>query len=155
MLPSFLHGRYADVSRACRKAATRFVKGASLSELPDGWIDVTDMSGYIVVEGPAPCIATEAHYHGYALVARLLDRLDARDAIWERFLDEMLAHTWLIYCCLGADSYFLFMGVEPARRFITAHSRSMGRADLAGAAVLVGRRAGNLRYGCGNHVDRA
>lgn len=120
MLPSFLYGRFADVSRACRKAATRFIKGASLSELPDALIDVATMDGYIVVEGPHPNLATEAHYQGYALVARLLDRLDARDAIWDRFLDEMLAHPWLIYCCLGQDSYFLFMGVGPARRFITA-----------------------------------
>lgn len=137
-LPTFLCGRYADVRRACRKAAARLMKGASPSDLPEEWIDVAELPGYIVVEGPDPYRADEPHYHGYALVAWLIDHVSARDPLWIRFFEDMLVRPWLIYSCMGADSYFLFRGVEPARRFVTAIRDQWDVLASPGSRFLLG-----------------
>jgi hypothetical protein len=143
-LPTFLHGKYAEVKKACRAAAARVVKGgASLVSLPEelgGWIDVGDMPGGILVRGPTQRASTEAHYQGYVLPATLTDAFPGagRDPGWDRLFDEIVQHPWLIYCCLGQDSYHLFKSPERARRFAVACRDQWRALNLPGRRFLPG-----------------
>src|SRR5690606_21326579 len=102
-LPTFLCGRYPEVKRACRQAAVRVAKGASLVQLPEQWFDIAELPGYILTEGPKASARGESHYQGYALIAQLLVAFGSniRDPRWNRVFAEILDHPWLIYCCLG------------------------------------------------------
>ena len=142
-LPTFLYGKYAEVKKACRAAAARVVKGATLASLPEaagGWTDAGDMPGYILLQGPNERASREAHYQGYALIMQLMDAFETRwrDPAWGRIFDEIVAHPWLIYCCLGQDAYPLFREPSMARRFAVACREQWDLLNRPGRKFLPG-----------------
>src|SRR5688572_14779776 len=134
LLPTFLHGPYAGVEKACRHAAARVAEGALLADIPDGWVDVADMAGYIVIDGPDLAVTGQVHYHAYALMNQLMSALDANttDPRWDRIFDEILVHPWLIYCALGEDAQHLFRSPERARRFVRSVHEQWRTLNLPG-----------------------
>lgn len=122
LLPTFLHGTKRDVKKACRRAATRVAKGASLMELPDDWIDVVSMTGDIVVSDMSVVDPLEANFHRYLFIEAIYMAFDENhlDPRWNRVFDEIVSLPWAIYGCVGTDHYFLFTPEGRAARFLHA-----------------------------------
>jgi len=73
-IPAFLHGKYADVKKACRKRARAIWRGASLDSIEEGpWLDSQTTEGLLVLNGPFPLVGGKAHFHLFALETALSD----------------------------------------------------------------------------------
>ena len=73
-VPAFLHGKYADVKKACRKKARAIWRGAPLDGIEDGpWLDTQTTDGLLVIEGPSPLVGGGAHFHLFGVEIALSD----------------------------------------------------------------------------------
>ncbi len=74
-VPSFLHGRFAEVSRSAKGAAHELQRGAHLVDVVDSWVDLRDLPGLIVLDGPSKLLGGSLHFHAFALMRAVADSL--------------------------------------------------------------------------------
>ena len=106
LLPSMLHGRYADASRAAKRIARDFSRGVSLQGLVAGHeVEANDLPGLIVLDGPSPNIGGQAHFHAFAVSRAIImvdqPSIEATASLRDRWFDESLRAPWSFLGLLG------------------------------------------------------
>lgn len=111
-IPSFLHGAYKDVSRACTRKVRALARGATFAEIVESWVDVDEAPGLLILEGPSNVDGHTPHFHCFALshaAVRLWSsgRSPELDALRARWLDFSLSSPWSFLGLLGQDGLIL------------------------------------------------
>lgn len=111
-IPAFLHGKYADVKRACRKRARAIWRGAPLDSVEEGpWLDSHATEGLLVIDGPFPLVGGAAHFHLFAMQNALGDLCPSfpeRLEMEARWLSWSLEEPWRFLGILNQGSTIAF-----------------------------------------------
>jgi hypothetical protein len=101
-VPSFLHGRFAEVSRSAKRVARELQRGAHLQDVVDSWVDLRDLPGLIVLDGPSKLLGGSPHFHAFALTRAVADSLlPLTEAKCHGWVDESLREAWSFLGLLG------------------------------------------------------
>jgi hypothetical protein len=116
-LPASIHGRYADVAARCRKMVTAFRKGAPWAEVVgEDTLDTQEVPGLIVLDGPAPNLGFEEHFHCFAPI-RALGKVQTR-APW-----PPEAYAAISAACLTTHGGLLSLLGQDGRSFLAPAHR--------------------------------
>src|ERR1041384_1162988 len=120
-VPEMLCGTTKAVTAACKRHLTRYKRGGSWIDA-GSMVDVKDVPGLIMVDGPSPLLGGE-HVRLYVpfrvLTEGLVRRAITLDAS-QRAVDEALGRAWSMLGLLAVPCYRWFEEIEPAERFLRA-----------------------------------
>jgi len=117
-IPSFLYGPYKNVSRACTRKVRALARGATFAEIVESWIDVDEVPGLLILEGPSKLDGHTPHVHCFALSNAAFRVWSSRrgaelDALRARWLDSSLRSQWGFLGLLGQDGRIFALKLVP------------------------------------------
>ena len=107
-IPAILHGKYADVKKACRRRARAIWRGAPLDSVEDGmWLDSQSTEGLLALDGPSPLLGGKPHFHLFAFetaISDLCPSFASRREMEPQWLSWSLKEPWRFLGILGQGS---------------------------------------------------
>ena len=136
-LPKLFYGTVSEVTRASRKAATQFHRGASLDDIAGAdWFTLDDVDGHIMVGVHLP----GEQYYASTLVDAVFDKskIGNDDPEIERFFSELIARPWALAGCLGQEGNALLSISGRAARYLRAVARHWSTLNQPGRRYVLG-----------------
>jgi hypothetical protein len=142
-VPEMLCGSAKVVNAACKKHLARFRGGGAWLDA-GSMVDVRDVPGLIMVDGPSALLAG-VHVRLYAPFRALTDGLVRREIAVDaglRAVNEALGSAWSVLGLLAAPCYRWFRDMEPAERFLKAFMKHWAEIDGVGHRYTTGLPTG-------------
>jgi hypothetical protein len=77
-----------------------------MEDVVDSWVDLRDLPGLIVVDGPSKLLGGSPHFHAFALTRAIADSLlPVTEANGHGWVDESLGEAWSFLGLLGQDGF--------------------------------------------------
>jgi hypothetical protein len=106
-IPTFLYGPYSEVKKRCAQKATELRNGAPFERLTSDFLDTSNVSGTLVLEGPVQRFSSGANFCCFALTVAISDEIiqgHMSQEFWEKLHDAGLRYPWVFLGLLGQHS---------------------------------------------------
>lgn len=146
-LPAIAYGPFADVRQRVSDAIRRFAAGEPWHEaLAAGDAVAPGTSpGLIVLNGPAPMLEAELHFHAFLPLSLVLEGVQARkidESRKRQAVQESLSTPWGLLSILAPVNQILVYPPELHRPILQAAVRWWDTLDAVGPRYTVGLREG-------------
>ncbi len=149
--PSFLYGRYAEVTKACGRVLSALGRGRRLEDCVEAWIELPPASGLIVMDGPSPLMGSGENVHAFALTSGLGKRQEKLPEVHARWFEISLEAPWSALGLLSQHAYQYI----PDERLLPLLDRLAvywPELDAVGARYTSGTQGGKSLWHAGTKI---